>query len=91
MGERKRVVVEDYPAVDLPERLRDTFDGDAHVTVTVEAAPAVAKGRSITEIVESVRHLRRGGENAVQRVRDSRDEWERRAALHERIRGGEAD
>jgi hypothetical protein len=79
-----RIVREHYPASKLPDELRGSLPADCQVRVTVELQ-AESERRSVMEIIESAKHLRRGGVDPVRDVREGRDD-RCREALHDRIR-----
>lgn len=69
MDERKRIVIENYPFDRLPEGIREQFDPDDEIILTVEARTIRRRSRTITEILESTRHHRTLTDDPVARVR----------------------
>ncbi|WP_271199962.1 hypothetical protein [Methylopila turkensis] len=86
MDEREKIIREDYPVERLPEDLREGLGDAARVKVTVERAPSLRdqKLANWTEIKALIEELHRSPgfvpvttEEAVARVRELRDEWDR--------------
>lgn len=83
-----KIVREHYPVEKLPEDLRAELVGQSTVTVTIEAgeqSTAMPSGSSIVEVLAEAKRLREAGviksvtaEEAVNRIRTLRDEWEDR-------------
>ena len=77
MDEPKRHVVEDYPARDLPEKLRNGFAPNATVKVTVEAQSwPQQRAFSFEGFFDTMANRDYGTtiEEATRRIRDLRDE-----------------
>jgi hypothetical protein len=85
MDERDKIIREDYPIENLPEDLREGLGGAARVRVTVEpSGPPRRKRESWAKIETLMREARSApgfkpvtSEEAVARVRELRDEWDR--------------
>jgi hypothetical protein len=74
-----RVVREHYPASRLPEELRGTIASDASVKIIIEEEPSKAPSREhLMELMNQARRNATGVtlEEAVQRIRELRDEWD---------------
>jgi hypothetical protein len=74
-----RVVREHYPASRLPEELRGTIASDASVKIIIEEEPSNAPSRErLMELMNQARRNATGVtlEDAVQRIRELRDEWD---------------
>ena len=76
-----RIVKEHYPASKLPVELREGIDGDALVTVTVQPEEGSRKPltqKELRQLLERAQKEAKGGtiEDAVERVRALRDEWD---------------
>jgi hypothetical protein len=74
-----KIVREHYPASKLPDELRQGIASDASVRVTVEEEGSVAPSREklLALMEEARRHAGKVTlEEAVQRVRTLRDEWD---------------
>ncbi|MGE0279555.1 MAG: hypothetical protein AB7P20_02925 [Rhizobiaceae bacterium] len=74
-----KIVLEHYPASDLPNDMREGIPGDAKVRVTIEEEiqrPSFSEIRKQLEQVRSKLPRNVTVEEAVQRVRDLRDEWD---------------
>jgi len=74
-----RHVLDHYPASKLPDELRGNISASATVRVIVEEEAAKVPDRQM--LVDLMNLARRGAgnvslEEAVQRVRDLRDEWD---------------
>jgi hypothetical protein len=89
MDETKRVVVEDYPADQLPDEVREHFAAGGRVVLTVESKPVEPARRTIAEILDDMQNARVFLGDPVQRIRALRAEWDHRDELHARIRRGE--
>jgi hypothetical protein len=75
-----KIVLEHYPASKLPNDLRGSIAASASVTVTVEEEPA-RKPLSLEELIALTKQAQaraRGTtiEEAVDRIRKLRDEWD---------------
>ena len=85
MDEREKIIREDYPVERLPEDLRAGLGDATRVRVIVEAVEGSASARRSWPAARARRkELHRLGliqslstEQAVQRVRELRDEWGR--------------
>lgn len=86
MDEREKIIREDYPVERLPEDLRSGLGDATRVRVTVErkGAPVTDKQKSWAEIRALIDELHRSpgfkpvtSEEAVARIRELRDEWDR--------------
>lgn len=86
-----RIVRDHYPASKLPEDLREGIPEGADVSVTVEVRERVPFGpdpnrkpMSPDELRESIRRYKAQNKNpvtaeeAVERIRELRDEWDHR-------------
>lgn len=74
-----KIVLEHYPASKLPEELRGSIAPGASVTVTIEEEAAASPDRE--KLLALIRRAQRNAkpvslEEAVQRVRELRDEWD---------------
>ena len=82
MSESERVVVENYPARNLPADVRCRINPSHHVRVTVEdqISPSEETWDSLTEKIAQYHRDNPGSgvtsEEAVARVRAIRDEWD---------------
>jgi hypothetical protein len=81
MGDR--VVIENYPAMNLPDDLRGKSDPTHRVRVTVEDDTRGKPERSLDSLMQKIDDYRRDNpgkaittEEAVARVRALRDEWD---------------
>ena len=74
-----KVVREHYPAAKLPDDLRGTLDLGARVKVTIveETSRATARAQAIADLIAHREMLRPSANDAVERVRALRDEWDR--------------
>lgn len=75
-----KIVLEHYPASKLPEELRGSIAPGASVTVTIEEEEAAASPDR-EKLLALIRRAQRNAkpvslEEAVQRVRELRDEWD---------------
>lgn len=85
MDEREKIIREDYPADRRPEDLRAGLGDVTRVRVTVEAEPAVTDKRKRWKEIEAlIDQLHRSpgfkpvtSDEAVARIRELRDEWDR--------------
>jgi hypothetical protein len=84
MDERDKIIHENYPVERLPQDLREGMGDGARVRVTIERADDGAKRAVWNEIRTHMNELHRSGaltpvttEEAVRRVRELRDEWDR--------------
>lgn len=73
MDERKRVVIQNYPAEKLPEELRGDIALESRVTVTVSQDDPLRKRRKLQDFVGAGRGLYRSAAHALQELRDARD------------------
>jgi hypothetical protein len=76
-----KIVKENYPASKLPVELREGIDGDALVTVIIQEEGERRKPltrEQLRELIEQSQRESKGGtiEDAVDRVRALRDEWD---------------
>jgi hypothetical protein len=79
MGELRRIVTDDVPVEELPERMRRGLDAGQRVRVTVEAgatAERVPEPRPLRDFWGAGRGLYATPEEAVDFVGKLRDEWE---------------
>ena len=75
MDEKKRHVVEDYPAEKLPEELRGDIDPSHRARVTVEdTSPKEREQRRHLRHFGAARHRNTSIKEAVDRIRRLRDE-----------------
>lgn len=75
-----KIVLEHYPASKLPEELRGTIALDASVKVTVEEEAETSISREeLIRLTRKAQARSRGTpiEEAVERIRALRDEWDR--------------
>ncbi|GBD49965.1 hypothetical protein [Methylopila sp. Yamaguchi] len=84
MDEREKIIREDYPVDRLPEDLRAELGDATRVRVTVERAIDSDERKSWAEIEALIEELHRSPgfkpvttDEAVARVRELRDEWDR--------------
>ncbi|MCF1504878.1 hypothetical protein L0F51_14085 [Afifella sp. H1R] len=78
MDERKRHIVEDYPAERLPPELRGDIDPSHHARVIVEDTGSEVPARSgWRKHFRAAAHRNTSIEEAVARIRELRDEWEK--------------
>lgn len=74
-----KIVLEHYPASQLPVELRGNLSPEASVTVTIEEEPVRAKSREdILKLIRDAQARSKGVtmEEAVARIRELRDEWD---------------
>jgi hypothetical protein len=75
-----RIVKEHYPVEKLPEDLREGFEPDALVTLTIEpdAQTAVTGEQAFQRLLSDMAtwRLDGSGDDSVMRVRELRDEWD---------------
>jgi hypothetical protein len=86
MDERKRHIIEDIPASELPEELRGGIDPTEIVTITVAVKDTPEP--SFAEIFASHHDSRVHSDDPVLRIRALREEWDDRDRLHDQIRRG---
>ena len=73
MDERKRLVVEHFPAERLPEELRGPFSNRETVTVTVSEESGSRLPRRLQDYVGIGRGLYRSPKDALRQLREQRD------------------
>ncbi|MEZ5786386.1 MAG: hypothetical protein R3D62_07915 [Xanthobacteraceae bacterium] len=79
-----KIVRENYPASKLPEDLREGLDPSSTVRVVIEAGDAIGKPRkTFSELKKLIDELKLQpdfkpvtADEAVQRIRALRDEWD---------------
>jgi hypothetical protein len=71
-----RIVRENYPASKLPEELRPSADPDARTRVTIEQQPSPPTREALVAMLEAARRLPASADDAVERIRALRDEWD---------------
>ena len=77
-----KIVREHYPVENLPEDLREGLEAGSTVRVVVEVEKAEHRPMSFQESMRLIEEYRRDNpertttEDAVQRIRELRDEWE---------------
>lgn len=79
-----KIIRENYPAAKLPDDLREGLDPGAFVRVVVESRESRAEPtRSVAELKKLIDELKSqpdfkpiAADEAVQRIRDLRDEWD---------------
>ena len=86
MDERDKIIREDYPVEKLPEDLRAELGGVGRVRVTLEPSDKMAD-RKCAEWARVEAHIEKAraspgfrpvtNEEAVARIRELRDEWDR--------------
>jgi hypothetical protein len=79
MGELRRIVTDDVPVEELPERVRRGLEKGQKVRVTVEAGKApegLPEPRPLRDFLGAGRGLYATPEEAVEFIRKLRDEWE---------------
>lgn len=82
MDERKRIVVENYPASDLPAKLRGGIDPAHRVHVVVEDIDEERMPRRcLIDFLGAAKGVYGDADEAVAYVRALRDEWECCAAM----------
>ncbi len=79
MGELRRIVTDDVPVEELPERVRRGLEGGQRVRVTVETgetAEALPEPRPMRDFLGAGRGLYATPQEAIQFIRKLRNEWE---------------
>jgi hypothetical protein len=78
MKDSRRVVIENYPVERLPDELRGGLDPSHRARITVEDAsvgPSIKAAR-LRRYFGAAKHKNTSVEEAVERVRALRDEWD---------------
>ena len=71
-----KIVRELLPASELPSRYRGAFDPQSQIRITIEEVPSPPTRNALIEMIEAARRLPAADDDAVERIRKLRDEWD---------------